>query len=51
MALLLKDPDAELDYAIDWGAEYLGDDALAESEWEVAPAEAGGVAIGHEWRS
>ena len=45
MTLLLKDPDAELDYAVDWGAEYLGSDALAESEWLVAPDEAGGVTI------
>ena len=45
MSLLLKDPDAELDYAVDWGAEYLGEDSLAESEWEVTPAEAGGVTI------
>lgn len=45
MTLLLKDPEAELDYAVDWGAEYLGGDALAQSEWEVAPVEAGGVAI------
>lgn len=45
MTLLLKDPDAELDYAVDWGAEYLGGDALAESSWEVAPIEAGGVTV------
>ena len=45
MTLLLKDPEAELDYAVDWGAEYLAGDALAQSEWEVAPIEAGGVAV------
>ena len=45
MTLLLKDPEAELDYAVDWGAEYLGEDALAQSEWEVAPAETGGVTV------
>lgn len=45
MTLLLKDPDAELDYAVDWGAEYLGSDALAQSEWEVAPDEVGGVTV------
>lgn len=43
MSLLLKDPDAVLDYSIDWGAEYLGDDLLAESEWTVTPAEPSGV--------
>jgi hypothetical protein len=45
MTLLLKDPGALLDYSIDWGAEYLGDDQLAESAWSVAPDEAGGVTI------
>lgn len=46
MTLLMKDPDAVLDYAIDWGAEYLGElDMLAASIWSVEPAEAGGVAI------
>lgn len=45
MALLLKDPNAELDYAVDWGAEYLGSDALAESDWSVEPDEAGGVTV------
>lgn len=45
MTLLLKDPDAELDYAVDWGAEYLGSDALAQSDWEVAPDEVDGVTI------
>lgn len=50
MTLLLKDPDAALDYAVDWGAEYLGGDSLAQSEWEVTPAEAGGVTIlSHEF--
>ena len=45
MTFLLKDPDAVLDYAIDWGAEYLGEDMLAQSDWTAAPAEAGGVTI------
>jgi hypothetical protein len=45
MTLLLKDPDAVLDYSIDWGAEYLGDDLLTESEWTVSPDEPGGVSI------
>jgi len=45
MTLLLKDPDAVVDYLIDWGAEYLGDDLLAESEWTVDPDEPGGVAV------
>ena len=45
MTLLLKDPDAVLDYSIDWGAQYLHGDALAESHWVADPAEDGGVAI------
>jgi len=45
MSLLLKDPDAVLDYSIDWGAEYLGGDLLAESAWSATPDEPGGVAI------
>jgi len=45
MTLLLKDPEAVLDYAIDWGAEYLGDDVLADSSWSVEPEEAGGVTV------
>ena len=45
MTLLLKDPAARLDYAVDWGADYLTDDVLIDSGWSVAPAEAGGVAV------
>jgi hypothetical protein len=46
MTLLLKDPDAVLDYAIDWGAEYLSrDDVLAESSWSIAPDESDGVVV------
>jgi hypothetical protein len=45
MPYLLKDPDAVLDYSVDWGAEYLGDDQLASSSWSVTPEEPGGVAV------
>ena len=45
MTLLLKDPEAALDYSVDWGADYLSGDALAESDWTVDPAEPGGVSI------
>ena len=45
MTLLLKDPTAVLDYSIDWGTQYLGGDAIADSSWEVQPDEAGGVTI------
>lgn len=45
MTLLLKDPDAVLDYSVDWGAEYLGGDLLAGSQWSVEPDEPGGVSV------
>lgn len=45
MTLLLKDPDASLDYSIDWGTQYLAGDAIAESEWEVNPVEPGGLTV------
>ena len=45
MTYLLKDPDAVLDYAVDWGAEYLGSDQLATSDWSVDPVEPGGVIV------
>jgi len=46
MTLLLKDPDAVLDYSIDWGAEYLlGDDLIADSQWAVDPDELDGISI------
>lgn len=46
MTLLMKDPAAVLDYAIDWGAQYLDQgDLLADSSWSVEPEEADGVAV------
>lgn len=45
MSFLLKDPDAVLDYLVDWGAEYLGTDVLTNSEWLVEPVEPGGVTV------
>lgn len=45
MTLLLKDPEAVLDYAVDWGAEYLTGDALVSSSWRVTPVEIGGLSV------
>ena len=45
MTCLLKHPDATLDYAVDWGADYLSGETLATSGWTVEPVEAGGVAL------
>ena len=52
MTLLLKDPDAVLDYMVDWGADYLGGDAIAQSRWDVSPIESGGAEVsgsGHDY--
>jgi hypothetical protein len=43
MTVLLKDPEAALDYAVDWGAEYLNGDSLSQSSWQVTPVEIGGI--------
>lgn len=48
MSLLLKDPEAVLDYQVDWGAEYLNGDALARSRWTVSPDEVLGVSVVEE---
>ncbi|WP_343346185.1 hypothetical protein WJT74_01865 [Sphingomicrobium sp. XHP0239] len=45
MSLILKDPQAALDYEIDWGADYLDGDTLVESKWSVFPHGEGGVAV------
>ena len=45
MTLILKDPGAALDYAVDWGADYLDGDAIAQSSWSVDPIEPGGLTI------
>ena len=46
MTLLLKDPEAALDYAVDWGAEYLSGETLSGSHWQVTPVEVGGLSVG-----
>jgi len=45
MELYLKDPEAVISYAIDWGGAYLGPLALASSSWEIEPVEAGGLTL------
>ncbi len=45
MTFLLKHPDATLDYAVDWGTDYLSGEALATSDWSVEADEPGGVVI------
>ncbi len=46
MTLLLKDPEAALDYGVDWGAEYLAGTCLTESELDGRARPKPG-----EWRS
>lgn len=45
MSFHLKDPGAVLDYAVDWGAEYLDGDALVESSFALTPVESGGAVV------
>jgi hypothetical protein len=45
MTLLLKDPAALLDYAVDWGADYLNEDQVAASAWSVEPQEDDGLSV------
>lgn len=45
MSLMVKDPGARIDYAVDWGAAYLDGQAVSASSWAVEPDEAGGIAI------
>jgi hypothetical protein len=45
MSIYLKDPQASVDYAIDWPAAFIGPATIASSEWAVTPDEAGGIAV------
>jgi hypothetical protein len=54
MDLYLKDPEAVISYAIDWGGAYLGPLAIAASAWEISPDENGGLVLAshhHDLRS
>lgn len=42
MSFFLKDPQARVDYAIDWSV-YLDGQTIEASSWSVTPDEAGGV--------
>lgn len=51
MALVIKDPQARIDYGFAWGDAYLGTQLIAQSEWSVEPAHDGGVTVvsdGHD---
>ncbi|HYN45762.1 MAG TPA: hypothetical protein VES64_03635 [Allosphingosinicella sp.] len=47
MSFYLKDPEARVDYAIDW-ALYLDDQTIVASAWSVEPDEEGGLAVDEE---
>lgn len=45
MSLFLKDPDASLDWTVDWAAGYLDGQTITNSRWSALPDENGGVVI------
>ena len=46
MSIFIKDPDASVDYTIDWSGGYLQPgETIAASGWAVDPQETGGVGI------
>ena len=48
MDLFLKDPDASLDYSVDWGNGYLqSGETLATSIWTIFPADMNEVISGN----
>lgn len=45
MSLYLKDPEASLDWTIDWSPNYLDGQSILSSLWNVEPAEPGGIVV------
>lgn len=45
MSYYLKDPGAVLDYAVNWGLQYLDSDTIATSSFTVDPVESGGAIV------
>ncbi len=43
--MFLKDPDAVLDYRLEWADTLAEGGAIVASEWAVEPVETGGVGI------
>lgn len=48
MSYQLKDPQARVDYQIDWGSSYLDGQTIVASQWTVSPDEAGGIEVDEE---
>jgi hypothetical protein len=44
MSFYLKDPDARVDYSIDW-TPFLAGQTIVASDWTVVPDEDGGIAV------
>ncbi len=45
MAIMVKDPDARIDFEFDWLAACPDGQAVVASNWTVVPGEAGGVVV------
>lgn len=45
MSIYVKDPQARIDYAIDWPTTLIGAATIATSGWAVEPVENGGVSV------
>ena len=45
MTMVVKDPDARIDYEFIWGTAYPDGQAVTTSAWTCVPDEAGGVAV------
>ncbi len=45
MSLYLKDPQARIDYAIDWSAAYLDGQAIAASLWTISPDDPDAIGV------
>ena len=43
MSIYLKDPQAILDYGIDWPPNWMGEAAISSALWVVTPPEPGGI--------
>lgn len=45
MTMMVKDPDARVDYMFDWGTAYPDGQAVVASVWAVVPDRGGGVMV------
>lgn len=46
--MFLKDPEAVLEYCVDWTDALSEDVSITSSEWRVRPEEPGGISIGND---